>query len=123
MDMAYYRESCEKAILLDYQAIKDPNAYLGISFVKDDKKWIHDIEALAVSLGVSTEESLEKLGYNCKDYWTYRNLSVSQIVDMIYREEMLEIFGGGVFDEFGMTYISDGVYMTEDGDLIDKKGE
>ena len=70
-----YQESVLKAEFLDYQEVPDPNAFKGISYIKDDKKWIFNIEALAIKLGVRTTEELDALGYNTEDYFKYYDLS------------------------------------------------
>lgn len=121
MDKEYYEESCRKAIAVGYKPIENDIAYGDIFFVKDDKKWIHHIEKLKFRLGMETDEELEELGYNCEDYYRYKDLSYQETLNCLAQKEMLEIFGDLPFVN-GMVYLSDGFYMTEDGDLIDTRG-
>ncbi len=113
-----YTESVKKALILDYQAIEDPTGYLGIYFIKDHKKWIHDIDALSFKLSVSTDKELEDLGYNVEDYYTYRDMSYAQVLQQIAQEEMLDIFGDTLVD--GVAYIGDELYMDAEGNLFER---
>lgn len=118
-----YQESCKKAEFLGYKPIPDPKAYREIAHINDDKKiWIHDIIALAIKLKAKTEEELILFNYNVEDYYKYRKLTFEQTTVLACQEEMLEMFGDCPFDESGMTYLSDGMYMTESGNIIDMKG-
>lgn len=121
-----YEESCQKALTLDYQAIEDLKAYLGVVFVKDNLKWVHNIEALRRELGVTTDELLTELGYNVSDYYEYKNVPLDEVLVVACKNELKEIFyqlgGADVFiDGCSATYLCDGVYITEDGELIDTK--
>ena len=60
-----------------------------------------------------------QLNYNVEDYYKYRKLTFEQTTTLTCQEEM---FDDCPFDESGMAYLSDGVYMTENGDIIDMKG-
>ncbi|HHE9474311.1 hypothetical protein MY738_05580 [Haemophilus influenzae] len=106
-----YEESCKKASFIGYESKPDPDAYNGVAYInKDGKIWIHDIEAL---------------NYNTEDYYKYEGISFEKIKALASQEEMLEIFGDLIFEEIspcGMGYISDGVYISQSGDLIDKEG-
>ncbi len=118
-----YEESCKKASFIGYESKPDPDAYNGVAYInKDGKIWIHDIEALKLKLGVKDKE-LEALNYNTEDYYKYERISFEKIKALASQEEMLEIFGDLIFEEIspcGMGYISDGVYISQSGDLIDK---
>lgn len=122
-----YKESCEKAIALGYKPHKNTNAYSGIVFVKDDLKWIHSIDDLKRELGVTTDEQLIELGYNVSDYYEYAGLSLNETLARACQNELKEIFDefsdAAVFiDGCSAAYLCDGVYITEDGELIDTKG-
>lgn len=115
-----YDESCAKAVCLGYEEVDDPNAFGGKFFIKDGKIWIHK-DALVKAFPVSSIRELEEYGYNVEDYYEYAPLSLKETERLVGRKEMLNIFGDGVADDDGLIYIADGVYMTEDGDLIDTK--
>lgn len=114
-----YKESCEKAEFIGYEPKEDLQAYNGIAYINDDGKiWIHDIDALSEKLGVKVEE-LEALNYNVEDYYKYEGLSLKATMDLCCKEEALSIFGGLPLDGDGLVYISDGMYMTKDGDIVE----
>lgn len=117
-----YTESCEKAFILGYKPVPDPNAYMGVSYQRDDVKFIHFKDRLKTRLDVETDEELEALGYNVDEYNEYDGLSNADLLTELSRKELREIFGDGVANEMGLIYLADGVYMTEDGELIDTKG-
>lgn len=122
-----YKESCEKAQALGYESVEDVKAFLGTVYVKDSLKWIHCIEALRRELGVTTDQLLEELGYNINDYYEYRNVPLDEVQVVACRRELQDMFDclsdAAVFiDGDSVTYLCDGLYITEDGELIDKKG-
>lgn len=43
-----YQTSVKFALYLGYKEVQDPQAFQGRYFIKDGKKWIHDIEALII---------------------------------------------------------------------------
>ncbi len=59
-----YQTSVELALHLGYEEIDEPQAFKGRYFIKNGKKWIHDIEALMSHLGISQLSELEYLGYD-----------------------------------------------------------
>ncbi len=76
-----YDESEILAISLGFQEIIDDKAYKGRYFIKDGKKWIHNIEALRNFLGKSyyryicDEELRDFFGYDVDGYYQYNATS------------------------------------------------
>ncbi|QPB43608.1 hypothetical protein [Rodentibacter haemolyticus] len=116
-----YQESIEKALILGYEPTEDPRAFAdGYVYKKDGVIWIITTpEQLAIKLKVSIEE-LEKLGYSLDDYYEYQYLSPLETIRAAGRKEMLDIFSGLPTDAEGLVYLSDGMYMTEEGDIIER---
>ena len=46
----------------------DENAYNGRYFIKDGKKWIHNIDALKRQLGINNDRELENMDYDVDSY-------------------------------------------------------
>lgn len=65
-----YEDSCELARKAGYIEVKDEKAFKSSYFIKDGKKWIHDVCALMVHLGITKEKELEKLGYDLEGYYS-----------------------------------------------------
>ena len=118
--------SKQRAIENGYEPFEDPEAYGGEVFVKDDRKWIHSIGRLKHKLGVVTEGELEALGYSVADYNRFnsdeKEFSLKVVMDSISaNEELLEIFGDPSEYPGGLMYLSDGMYMDDEGNIIDGK--
>ncbi len=47
----------------------DEEAYNGRYFIKDGKKWIHNIDALKRQLGTKSDDVLINNGYDVKSYY------------------------------------------------------
>ena len=73
-----YEKSIELAMALGYEEILNNNAFQGRCYVKNDKIWIYNIEALKATLGIEENIELDELDYDVEAYMTYRN----------YNEEM-----------------------------------
>lgn len=58
------------AIKNGFEVVFDENAYNGRYFVKDSKKWIHNIEALKRQLGTSSDSEVEEKGYDVEAYYS-----------------------------------------------------
>lgn len=117
-----YQQSCEKAKLLGYEAISDPMAYRGVSFQKDGQKYILSKSHLKAKLGVTKDEQLEFLSYNVDEYNEFKDVPNAEIPRILTRKELLAIFEDCNVNEMGLRYLSDSIYLTEEGDLIDTKG-
>ena len=122
--MNKYTESCEKAKVLGYKEKISDRAYNSdhTYYEKDGLKWIYVLDKLAHKLGISESEAKEKLkelGYNIDDYYAYVDIPLKDLYPLVSREELLGIFSGLPFDANGMVYLSDGMYMTEEGDIVD----
>ena len=106
-----YKKSVELALHLGYEEIQDPQAFKGRYFIKDGKKWIHDIEALMRHLGVSQFSDLESLGYdlNNKDY-----------LNEMARQEMQSIYNDIAHCDGEATYLCDGMWLLPDGTLEER---
>ncbi|MDQ1209789.1 hypothetical protein QE380_002712 [Acinetobacter baylyi] len=118
--------SKQRAVENGYEPFEDPEAYGGEVFVKDDCKWIHSIGRLKHKLGVVTDDELEALGYSVVDYNRFnsdeKELSRKILMESISaNEEILEIFGDPSDYSGGLMYLSDGMYMDDEGNVIDGK--
>ncbi len=49
--------------------VLDENAYNGRYFIKDGKKWIHNISALKSQLRIYDDYGVEKMGYDVAAYY------------------------------------------------------
>lgn len=107
-----YQTSVELALHLGYEEVQDPQAFKGRYFIKDEKKWIHDIEALMRHLSVNQYSDLENLGYDLNNYHSYKDFS-----NEIARQEMQSIYQEITHEEGGATYLSDGMWLHPDGTL------
>lgn len=63
-----YNRSEQLALKYGFEVIIDANAYNGRYFIKDGKKWIHNIGALKAQLRVSSEDNLITMGYDVVTY-------------------------------------------------------
>lgn len=52
-----------------FQVVLDENAYNGRYFIKDGKKWIHNISALKSQLRMHDDHEVEKMGYDVAAYY------------------------------------------------------
>lgn len=76
-----YTESERLALALGYREVADDNAFRGRYFIKDGKKWIHNLEALRRTLNqgygryIDDEELAtpvpEGFGYDVEAYYSY----------------------------------------------------
>ena len=107
-----YQTSVELALHLGYEEVQDPQAFKSRYFIKDGKKWIHDIEALMRHLGISQYSDLEDLGYDLNNYHSYKDFS-----NEIARQEMQSIYQGITHEEGEAAYLSDGMWLHPDGTL------
>lgn len=51
-----YEKSVELAKSLGYKEVIDSYAYRGVYYIRNDKIWIHDIEALKTKLRVKSDD-------------------------------------------------------------------
>jgi hypothetical protein len=107
-----YQTSVQLAIHLGYKEVQDPQAFKGRYFIKDGKKWIHDIEALMQHLCISHHSDLENLGYDLSNYHSYKDFS-----NELARQEMQSIYQDITHSEGEATYLSDGIWLHPDGTL------
>ncbi|MFM5029544.1 MULTISPECIES: hypothetical protein [Aeromonas] len=107
-----YQTSVELALHLGYEEVHDPQAFKGRYFIKDGKKWIHDIEALMRYFGISLHSDLEDLGYDLNNYHSYKDYS-----NEMARQEMQSIYQGITHEDGEATYLSDGMWLHPDGTL------
>ncbi len=75
-----YLKNIELALSLGFQEVFDKNAYNGIYYIKDDKIWIHDIEALKAKLHFKSDKELKDLNYDVESYYKYINYT-NEMVD------------------------------------------
>lgn len=54
-----------------FEIIYDESAYNGRYFIKDGKKWIHNIDALKRQLRIRSDSAVENLGYDVESYYIY----------------------------------------------------
>ena len=58
-----------KALQCGFKEVPDPDAYNGKYFLKNGLKWIHNIVALKIRLGVTDDAYLITLGYDVETYY------------------------------------------------------
>ena len=107
-----YEKSKELAIANGYQEIPDSSAYMGAYFLKDDKKWIHNIDALKHHLGGVSRGELESLGYDV-DAYSKREYYTNEMAD----NEMRGLYQEISVEEGKPVYLSDGMYLFPDGSI------
>ena len=66
----YFTRSEQKALQNGFEVIYDENAYNGRYFVKNGKKWIHNIDALKSQLRIRNDNVLAQNGYDVDAYYT-----------------------------------------------------
>lgn len=107
-----YGKSVELALAKGYQEIADPHAYRGVCFVKDGLIWIHDIEALKNSLGLTSNEDLQKMNYDVEAYQKYKDYT-NEMAD----KEMQMLYGNLCVEVGEPVYLMDGMYLFPDGSI------
>ena len=68
-----FNRSEKLAIKNGFKAVEDPKSYNGRYFIKQGLKWIHNIQALKSTLGISLDSKLLELGYDIQAYYTLIN--------------------------------------------------
>lgn len=110
-----YSKSVELALHLGYEKVLDNSAFKGCYFIKDGKKWIHDIVALMQHLGTKLYEDLEKLGYDLENYHSYKYHT-----NEMATQEMQQIYNS-ITHEYGQpTYMSDKMWLYPDGTMEER---
>jgi flagellar biosynthesis/type III secretory pathway protein FliH len=66
-----YNSSEQRAHDCGFKAVYEEGAYNGRYFVKDGKKWIHNLKALKSTMNVSSEYQLKQMGYDVDAYRKY----------------------------------------------------
>ena len=107
-----YQKSRELAIANGYQEIPDSSAYMGAYFLKNDKKWIHNIDGLKNHLGVVSSGELESLGYDVDAYFQREDYT-NKMAD----DEMKSLYLDIHVEEGEPIYLSDGMYLFPDGSM------
>jgi hypothetical protein len=110
-----YKKSVELALYLGYEEVLDNNAFKSSYFIKDGKKWIHDIAGLMRHLNVELYENLESLGYDLKNYHNYKDHS-----NQMAAQEMQSIYRGITHCNGEATYLSDGMWLLPDGTMEER---
>ncbi len=110
-----YKKSVELALSLGYKEVLDENAYQGKYFIKDEKIWIHDKEALKSKLQVTSNEELENLGYDVENYDKYKKYT-NEMAD----NEMRKIYASITHSEGEATYLHDGMWLLPDGTMEER---
>ena len=107
-----YNHSEKIALKLGFIEIEDIDAFNGRYFVKDNKIWIHNIEALKSKLCIYDEEELKSIGYDVETYYSHENEFKSQkkVPKKLRMYDEKEKTGMDCGLE-NMVYMSDGVYI------------
>lgn len=66
-----YLKNIELALSLGFEEKLDENAYKGKFYTKDEKIWVHDIEALKAKLDICADKELKHLNYDVETYYKY----------------------------------------------------
>ena len=112
MKIDYKKSSEDLALSLGYRAVPDESAYKGIYYIKNDKKWIHDIDALKLKLNCFSNDELIKLGYDVDAYNKYKNYDE----DMV-NIEMKQLYSAITYEDDEPAYLMDGMYLFPDGSI------
>ena len=110
-----YETSIELALFHGYKKVEDDKAFKGCYFIKDGKKWIHDIEALMTHLEVSDPNELEHLGYDLYNYHHYKDYTAKMA-----KQEMQRLYKAITHCEGEATYLCDGMWLLPDGTLEER---
>lgn len=65
-----FNRSEQLAVKNGFEVVYDKDAYNGRYFIKDGKKWIHNIDALKRQLGTSSDSEVEEKGYDVEAYYS-----------------------------------------------------
>ena len=107
-----YKKSVELALSLGYEEILDEIAYKGKYFIKDEKIWIHNIEALKSKLRVTSNEELHTLGYDVENYHKYKKYT-NEMAD----NEMRNLYTNITHLDGEATYLCDGMWLLPNGEI------
>ncbi len=64
-----FNNSEKTALRNGFEVVYDEDAYNGRYFVKEGKKWIHNIAALKGQLNISNDYQLARMGYDVDTYY------------------------------------------------------
>lgn len=64
-----FNRSEQLAVKNGFEVVYDKDAYNGRYFIKDGKKWIHNIEALKRQLRVNSDSELSEYDYDVVAYY------------------------------------------------------
>ena len=64
-----FNRSEKLALKYSFEMVIDEEAYNGRYFIKDGKKWIHNIDDLKRQLGTKSDDVLINNGYDVKSYY------------------------------------------------------
>jgi len=64
-----YNRSEQLALNNGFEEVSDEKAYNGRYFIKDGRKWIHNISGLKRQLGICDNSKLEELDYDVNMYF------------------------------------------------------
>ena len=110
-----YTSSEKLALKKGFLEVIDPSAYNGRYFIKNEKKWIHDIDALKARLGVSTDQEVKHHGYDVDTYYATNKSnnkhSKPRALRMCDTKDSNDQCPYSLND---MVYMSDGVYIHKD---------
>lgn len=102
-----YAKNIQLALTLGFKEVIDPIAYNGKYYIKDEKIWIHDIEALKSKLRISSDSELLPK-YDVDSYYKYVDYTNKMVDDLYYA--LSEGDGEPV-------YLCSGLYLFPDGSL------
>ena len=107
-----YEKNVELARYHGFKAIEDSKAYKGVYYIKNDKIWIHDIQALKNKLCINSDDELRDLGYEVDKYHFYKKYT-----DKMVDDEMKRIYTDITHCDGEPTYLHDGVWLYPDGSM------
>ncbi len=87
----------------------------GKYFIKNEKKWIHHIEALKNKLNVNSNTELAALGYDIENYHKYKK-HTNKMVD----KELTNLYMNITHSDGEATYLHDGMWLLSDGTLEER---
>ena len=72
-----------KALALGYQKVTDARAYGGVYYLKDGKRWIFNLPALARTIGILTPQEFVTAGYAIDDFLLHGTLSIPEFMRLL----------------------------------------
>lgn len=108
------RRSVKLAKSLGYEERPLSTAHKGIAYVKNGKKWIHDIYTLKSSLGGVGDDYLERNGYDVDAYFRY-----NKELNSTFDSQLMSLYAELSAGDGEPVHLCEGVYLTSEGKMLE----